>query len=510
MKTPIVRCGITALVLAVLIVGGLPVTSHHLIPGIQEANAQSAIESSGLGAPQKSDKADKVDRFVSRLEREGFGVAEGELGVFPLSKLCLMEGSPLDCLYMNAASPYLAAFMPVDLGETEIWGYSGVVNSPVWTLRPDEAVVLVGLTPPPMRYFGLMGYVVKRYYPADEQGAAGYRTYFNNFGEQISQLTIHTAGTPNGAPGDPWNSLFIYILTADQGTDAQVREAATKAGFAPPVMNTEPVPQSLLRMGPEPGDDLFAFILRTAHPESDEALADWKADPPLRIFRITPGTEPPEGLSDDPFPIPEFRARGTGQTEFGLLPAVRELRQAILDKYSDRAAEEFISEVAFNFGGMHCLEWDINCVGPSTNALYLWTEDGIGTLGQGEFVVAYGVNHRLTGMASYMNISVYGMTKHISNDSVDSAGGAGDQLAGTASDYLAAGHAGVDKLYAYKFARDCGGETNCFEVPDAWPGVKLDEVASLGWRAYLNPTTMTAPDSSEVIFDRVIKFSPSP
>lgn len=509
MKTPIVRCGITALVLAVLILGGLPVTSHHLLPAVQEANAQSVIESSGPSVPSKPGKADKVDRFLSRLENDGFAVIEGEFGYFPLLDICLMPGSKVDCVYLNAASPYLVPFLPDDLAKE--LGLPAE-TSPVWKLRPDEAVVVVGHTPPPLRYFGVMTYLVKRYFPADEQGEAGYRTYWNNFGEQESHLTLHTAGTPNGAPGDPWNSLFVYILTADRTTDARVREAARIAGYAPPIMNTEPMPQSLLRMGTEPGDDGFVMVWRTAHPDDDAALETWKAAPPLRVFKITPNTEAPEGMSDDPFPIPGFRARGTGQTEFGLLPAVRDLRQAILDTYSgsNMTAKEFISEVVYNYGGMHCLEWDINCLGPAMNALYLWTADDIGTLDPDEFVVAYGVNHRLTGMATYMNINMYGMTKHVSNDSVDSAGGDRDQLVGTAADYLPAGHPDVDKLYAYKFARDCGGETNCFEVPDEWPGVLLDEVANLTWRAYLNPTTKTAPDPSEVIFDRAIKFSPSP
>lgn len=198
------------------------------------------------------------------------------------------------------------------------------------------------------------------------------------------------------------------------------------------------------------------------------------------------------------------------QATFGLLPAVRELLHAILDKYSDRAAEEFIGEVGYNYGGMHCFEWDINCLGPSMNALYLWNADGIGTLGQDEFVVAYGVNHRLTGMATYMKVSMYGMTKHVTDGSVDSAGGDGDQLVGTAADYLPVGHSGEDKLYAYKFARDRGGETNCFEVPYTWPGVQPEDLASLMWRAYLNPATKTAPVPSEVIFDRAIKFNPLP
>lgn len=510
MKRSVVRWSVTALVLVVLTLAVLPVASDNLIPASGEAKAQSQPASVGQAAPKKSDQEDKkLNSFVSRLESDGFSVIEGEFGFFPLLDICLMPGSPVDCVYLNAASPYLVPFLPDDLGKD--LGLPAE-TSPVWKLRPDEAVVVVGHTPPPLRYFGIMTYVVKRYFPADEQGDAGYRTYWNNFGEQESHLTIHTAGTPNGAPGDPWNSLFIYILTADRTIDARVREAARTAGYAPPIMNTEPMPQSLLRMGNEPGDDGFAMVWRTAHPENEAELDAWKADPPLRVFKITPNTEPPQGMSSDPFPIPGFRARSTGETEFGLLPAVRELRQAILDTYSGpmMAAEEFISEVDFNFGGVHCFEWDINCLGPSMNALYLWNADGIGTLGPDEFVVAYGVNHRLTGMASYMSVSMYGMTKHVTNDSVDSAGGDGDQLVGTAADYLPAGHPGVDKLYAYKFARDCGGETNCFEVPADWPGVKLDEVASLAWRAYLNPTTRTAADPSEVIFDRAIKFSPMP
>ncbi len=54
------------------------------------------------------------------------------------------------------------------------------------------------------------------------------------------------------------------------------------------------------------------------------------------IFRLTPR----KTMASKPFPVPELRVRGTGKTELDLLPAVEELRQAILAKYENLHATE--------------------------------------------------------------------------------------------------------------------------------------------------------------------------
>ncbi len=129
----------------------------------------------------------------------------------------------------------------------------------------------------------------------------------------------------------------------------------------------------------------------------------------------------------------------------------------------------------------------------------------MGTLGPDDFFIVYGVNHQQTGKAMYMNITMYGKTKQSSLDQVPDP-----KLVGSAADYLSAGYPDLDKLYAYKIARNCGGAKNCLEIPYCCPGMAADEKVYIIWRNYLEAATKTGADPAEVVLDRAIKFSPKP
>jgi hypothetical protein len=510
MKTSVVRLSIAVLVVVVLTLGALAVTSRNLIPAPLQVNAGG----------------DKAAKFISRLENDGFTVREGAMGLVPMAEICCAEGSPPPCSFFNVTSGYMVPYVPKLPQEPLYPQYTwypgdeerGLPPNPEWSatwrLRPDEALVLVGTTPPPVRYFGLQTYLNVRYNPDMPPGLPcppncyPYQRLWNNFGDQTNQLTIHSAGTPNGQGGNPFNSLTIYIVTPDREIDARVREAARKAGYSPPIMNTEPMPQSLLNLGVGPTGDIFNLLFRAAlglTEEDEAALAEYRAHPPFRAFRVTPNTDPPE-VAAHPYPIPEFRAHGTGKTEFGLLPAVEELRAAILDAYEGQGlvAQEFNSDQGPCHYGLWGFEQKADDIGPSIDSLYLDTgQQDMGTLGPDDFFVVYGVNHHQTGKAMYMNISMYGKTKQITADQVRDP-----DLLGSAAVYLPA-HPDVDMLYAYKFARDCGEEENCLEIPYGCPGMATDESAYIIWRNYLDPETKTGADRAEVVLDRVIKFSPA-
>ena len=81
-------------------------------------------------------------------------------------------------------------------------------------------------------------------------------------------------------------------------------------------------------------------------------------------------------------------------------------------------------------------------IAPFTDALYLWLTQSFGTLGPNEFVIVYGVNHQQTGKATYMNVSMYGMTKQVTWEAVNDP-----DLAGSAEGYLP-NHPDEDNLYA--------------------------------------------------------------
>jgi hypothetical protein len=469
---------------------------------------------------------DQVTAFKALLASDGFDVREGAMAQYPMDERCCPEGSLLPCSFFNQASKYMVPFVPTYPGEPAYPPYTSYPGNPVtgtpptsewsasWRLRPDEAIVMIGTTPPPVRYFGLQTYLFFRYNPNMDPNLPcppncyPMQRLWNNFGDQTNQMTIHSAGTPNGAGGNPFNSLAMYIITADQSIDARVRSAASRAGYPPPIINTEPMPQSLLNLGVGETSDVFNLLFRAALGLDEKAAADlaaYKANPPWRVFRVTPKTPPP-ATSANPFPIPEFRAHGTGETEFSLLPAVEELREAILGAYDHGlVAQEFTSNQGPCRYGLHGIENKVDDIGPSIDSLYLNTEEDLGTLGPDDFFIVYGVNHQQTGKAMYVNVTMYGKTKQCAADQVPDP-----KLLGSAADYLPGDYPDLNKLYAYKIARYCGGEKNCLEVPYGCPGMAADETAYIIWRNYLEAATKTGADPGEVVLDRAIKFSPKP
>jgi hypothetical protein len=317
-----------------------------------------------LALPGIAGAKDQVTAFKALLESDGFEVREGAMAQFPMDERCCPDDSILPCSFFNQASKYMVPFVPTYPGEPAYPSYTSYPGNPItgapptdkwsatWRLRPDEAIIMIGTTPPPVRYFGLQTYLFFRYNPNMDTSLPcppncfPMQRLWNNFGDQTNQLTIHSAGTPNGAGGNPFNRLTMYIITPDRSIDARVRSAAREAGYPPPIINTEGMPQSLLHLGVDGTSDTFNLLFRAAlglDEDAAAALAAYKANPPWRVFRVTPKTSPP-ATSLDPFPIPEFRAHGTGETEFYLLPAVEELRDAILDAYDNGlVAQEFTS-----------------------------------------------------------------------------------------------------------------------------------------------------------------------
>ncbi|MBF0507388.1 MAG: hypothetical protein HQK57_00470, partial [Deltaproteobacteria bacterium] len=118
------------------------------------------------------------------------------------------------------------------------------------------------------------------------------------------------------------------------------------------------------------------------------------------------------------------------------------------------------------------------------------------------------------------NFTVYDVCKACGVESENSR-----MLAGSALDYFVGNpnippH--VDKLYAWKVARDCKGDPHCTTVytggcPSCTPagtdncpiGIEKNGQLFIGFRAYVEPATKIGPAFTEIIFDRVIRFSPT-
>ena len=412
-------------------------------------------------------------------------------------------------------------------------GQSDTVQSPTpWSfkMRPDEAIVLIGQTPPPMAYFSYQTFLLLRDY--EEEGPL--KRIFATLGDTSNVLTVQTKGTKR----DPFQQDVIFMSTGDNRIAEQVKRAARKAGIPTKSVNTETLPSSLLRMGVEHESDEFAFIHRMFLPEKgyEQALEDYLNATQV-VFRVSPADPIPPTQPPDPFPTAKLRVRGTGTTEMDLAPAVKELRKAILQRYSGMSTTDYTTGVWLTdgFDGLQrSFPEAIDMLGPTRDAIYLRSTPYLNLSDSpDDFLIVYGANHEATQKATYGNFAIYGNSRPSTSQYygqdllVGIKGKHTGQLAGTAVDYLPYNPSpilsdNVNKLYAYKVSRKCKtDDTNCLEItcnivqlpsdPEPKPCSELDLNGDLfvGWRIYLEKETKVGPAFTEILYDRVIKFSRS-
>ena len=458
--------------------------------------------------------------FRSALERDGFVVQQGAAAMFPLIE-AYEAGLIKACWGNDPTKPYLVCLLPPSPGEQvpsykfkvgEFLGLKGVTI--LCRIRPDEALVFVGRTPPECDYYSYSGYLMEKFYGTER------RVLFADLTDSLNNLTINTEGTPNGSEGNPFDKNTVIVSTADKGIDERVRAAAISAGYSSSITNTYVIPSPILKMGLEDDSDTFNFFIRPSFFKDQQAGDAYVKNPPAAILRITPK----EPVNLDPYGVPELRVRGTGKTEHDLTPALNDLRKAILAKYSDFEATELEIQDPLPEGN-EAIQRAINVYAPTRDALYLWTGGQLQfypptpslLTGQAEkppktftladdpdeLVIVYGVNHDASGKTAFSNFTVYGA------DIWNGVGGIGSDQYPTAEEYLP-NNPNAKYLYTYKIGRRCDGE-NCYRVPGPGlkaHGIELDQPIFIIFRAYCEHATRVGPAKSEILWDRAIKFSP--
>ena len=440
----------------------------------------------------------RLASFQSRLDQAGFDVTPGLADISdPLGEWC--AGTRPDALMVNSGL-YLVLKVPPSV-------------VPRFKIRHDEAIVLIGRTPPPARYFGFYTFVSTRLYPNNEERTEVLST----LGDAVNHATIKTIGpTPFDAP-------IALIFTPDQGTAAGIRAALRRAGYPEAIINTNVLPASMLNLGHGKTADEFQINLRTALFEDPDAGNRYITDAPrnLHILRVTPRTP----AVADPFPMPPLRVRGTGESEMRLMNKLGELRAGIIAANSGLYATDFRSAIATyeDYDFLQREKWAdlgtrdafVLSAGWKMPVSYL---DDVITLADDEFLMVYGVNHFATLKTTYMNINFYATGREVNGNLVGEAnafvGGISDEdLPGTATGYLPAGDPDAKLMYAYRVSRSCGkGEPNCLPLSAPCPSLTLDSSTVLGlyFRMYLEPATKVGAAMQEILYDRVIKFSPRP
>ncbi|MEU8513970.1 hypothetical protein AB0C76_20625 [Kitasatospora sp. NPDC048722] len=451
------------------------------------------------------DTGRQVERFKHQLAKSGYVSQSGSAGVFDLNRR-YCEGALFSGMWPNPQSPYIVTNLP------EVPGQVPNTNPPVtWRLRQDEAIVMIGTTPPPEEYFSFDLTNVKGSLHTGP-------VVWTSVGDPVNNKTVRTAGP------EPYDRPFALVITGNGRTRSEVDRMLHNSGLGG-ATNDMTIPPAMYRLGLDQDADQFLLGTRTivAEPGSEKALDDYRAAPPLQVFRVRPqsgsGDETAPVYAPDPLPVPPLRVSGTGATELDLNPDLQLLRQRIIDTHPGFDAHDEVVERGFeesNPGLQDNLLTDPPTTG--VDGLSNDADDPIShdfSLPDGSFVVAYGTNHVATGQASYSSVTI----NADAHAAVAVAAQGNRDLQGSASDFIP-DRPDADKLYAWSFSR-AGGNGPSGPHVTTLPPTGAPFCAQYGTdrpvdtstirvvaRAYMQPETLTRPALSSLLLDRLLVFTP--
>ncbi len=438
---------------------------------------------------------------ICALSDAGFIVNVGKMETFDIIDMYNAGFTP-SCYANNPSAPYMITKIPKAPGQTS---NNTITDAPLipanrglwedYRLRPDEAVVFIGTTPPACDYFSYCGYLVMRYFP----DSGGMRRVFASLGDSTNdQMLAGEIAYQDGVFERP----IIMILTADKNTDKRARSALMQAGYPEEIMHTKIIPDPIVRMGLGDKSDTFSLLHRVAFFHDTEAGSAYMNSTPGLVYRLTPAVE----TRPDYFPVPRLIIRGTGDTrELDLYDDLEELREVILEKYGRDRADELVTQV-WLYEGYDAIQRGIDVLGEIRDTAYLQTSNT--TLGNDpdEFIIVYGVNHAATEKATYSNFGLYGTTAMNGIEGVSN-----HNYTGTAEAFLP-DNPNAKYLYVARIARHSFGDPATTVIPSGVGGygIEPDETCFVGYRAYAQPATMIGAEWSELVYDRAIKFNPHP
>ena len=482
------------------------------------------------GAPEKS----RVDAFKHDLTKKGFTWQAGQAWFPDILTMCCKCWLP-SCYANNASTRYGFFALPpapnqapsVKNPYAEWFTENASLPSDwsfAWRLRPDEAVVFIGKTPPKVEYFGFTAYLYDRYVAGlgtgddctwNNGGTVDRRPQpasvqsrfpvFASLGDTINQETIGLAGGRQ----NPFQKNVVIVVAADQNVLRQVKHSLEAAGYPAESINLLSLPPDLVRLGLDSSNDSCMILLRVT-PGADNDV-DYYYSQPMTVLRVTPSTPVPAPRLA-PLPPPKLRVRGKGKTEANLEAQVDALGQAIVAYYAGLGYKAAPVKMAILPDGFNCISNMQNCLADNRDTIYVSPAyDIIGSqllpeqpsliLGPNEFLVAYGVQHPLVDKALYSNISIMGWNKRAAAAVVTDA-----MMAGSAQDYLPGAN---PALYAYQITRTGGClSQHCVQLGgDCGTGIAAEEPVAPIFRAYLEPGTKIGPSRGEVVVDHVLKFT---
>ena len=424
-----------------------------------------------------------IEEFVQELEKKGFIVTQGNMKQADPVALFAAGYTP-DCNANNAKNPYVLIQIPPHPKQP-------FANQLPFAYRLDEneAIVILGKTPPPCEFFSYRSYLLNRV-SFEEMNRI---KIFASLGDTFNIGNYKTATNDS----EPFKKSIMIISTANQPTENMIRNAAKSVGINNETIFTDIIPETIVNMGINPNDDEFLFLHRTTHFKDERSMQEFLKEPDYFIFRVTPK----KAIDELYYPIPKLAIRGKGTTEMTYTPVMEKLQREIINQFPNYSHQILYSNLWLVEGFEAIQKWE-NVLGESRDALYTRTEDFI--LNEDDFLVVFGVNHHASGKSLYSNFSIYG------SEYFNGQGGISNhQYENTALDYLPNEPLAKD-FYVWFVSRTELEDFDDVLIVPTTPipyGIPTQDKAFIGFRSYLEPGTEVGPITTELMLDRVILFS---
>lgn len=470
----------------------------------------------------------KARTLTIELNKQGFEVLQGYFRLYSQEDCPYSYAVMKTCYGNNPAAPYVIYDLPhwpeefVDPATQFAFGPTQAGYSTSFRFDPREAIVILGVLPPPAAYFGLQSYLFTRQGAFDTQSVS-YQFIANFF---PNMLDMFFTGVPNnpqrvqifGSLSNSINNVVIqrqsgaafnqpraFIITPDEFVDNKVRIALNKLSIEDKNIFTEPIPSNLT-IGLDAASDDFVTLIRYAMPEDGGGAGTpsdtWRNNLPLIVLRVR---DTRHGRPAKPYPPVNLETR-TAADELYLKSDLISLVSAVSQKWgqpcadaecADRAVASFRVQLPpINVVGPNCTEINMNCGGDSQDAVYQLFK----TLTLDENVV-YAVAGTLgvrTGNATYVGLGLNGTMKKFGFHNISDK-----DLQGTASAYASQVN-NTDKFFLYYFTRDCSGLQEltggyCYEISETElplcndPTSKTCDNLGFSIRDYIRPGTQRGP-----------------
>lgn len=472
-------------------------------------------------------------RLANGFRQQGYEVQRGYFKLYTQDDCPYSYAVLHSCLGNNPAAPYVIPVVPAWPDEWLDPGTAGLIGPTVkgynasYRLDPREAIVILGVMPPPARYFGLQTYLLSRpgdwkddsyqYNTVADTVPAMLDTFFSklpgndarlqlfaDLSNSINNVVIENRASP------VWDELRYFVVTPDRTMDDSIRQALGTLGIDDKHILTEPIPSDMTIGLDEAADD-FITVIRYAMPDDGGDIGTrsslWRERLPLVVLRIR---DPRPALAPQPYPPVEYEARSaTVPPETALQPDLEALAGAVCARWGQPC--EFLPLVNMRtellLTGPECIEVGMNCLAPTEDTAYFMSQRL--PLDDDTVYAVVGALGTETGNATYVGLGLNDSVNKLGFDNIED-----DTLAGSANVYPVPNR---ERLYLQYFARDCEGiktlteGSHCYKIGDKLPycddptDISCSELV-LSLRSYLFPESQRGPDPALTLRPVVIRL----